>query len=299
MNNSHVLVVEDEPICMSFIQQTLTARGLSVMAVENGSDAWRYLENQTHDVTAILLDRGLPDQDGLVFLRRLKATPAFQSIPVIVETASADEESIREGFASGAYYYLTKPLNPDLLAAVVDTAMDQYRSEQALKETVRLKKQPYCQYLNQAVFQFRTLEDASDLAQALSQLCPEPERVIVGLQELLINAVEHGNLAISYADKTRLVLEDRWREEVEARLALPEYAARHVEIRFQRHASHISIAIADQGSGFDWQKYLQLDPERAFDPHGRGIALANMMSFDSLTYLGNGNTVEVRVNAKA
>jgi hypothetical protein len=56
------------------------------------------------------------------------------------------------------------------------------------------------------------------------------------------------------------------------------------------------MTVQDEGVGFDWEKYLQFDPERAFDPHGRGIALANKMSFDSLTYLGNGNTVEVKIN---
>jgi len=296
MENFHILVVEDELICMGFIQQTLSPKGFTVIPVHNCSDAWLYLENQTHDVDAILLDRGLPDQDGLIFLRRLKATPAYQNIPVIVETVSADDESIRQGLASGAYYYLTKPLNADLLIGIINAAIDQYRSEQALKKMVRLKEESYCQHLSQAVFHFRTLDQAKNLAQVLSQLCPEPERVIMGLQELLINAVEHGNLGITYAEKTRLILENQWREEVERRQLLPECSTRQVEIHFQRHATHVVMTVQDEGVGFDWEKYLQFDPERAFDPHGRGIALANMMSFDGLTYLGNGNTVEVKIN---
>lgn len=296
MNNTHILVVEDEPICTALIKQTLEARGHNIIAANSCADAWLHLENQKHDFDAIVLDRGLPDQDGLELLSQLKATSALQNIPVIIETASADDESISEGFAAGAYYYLTKPLNVDLLGSIVTAAADQHRSDRALKELVKQKEQICYHHLSQAVFHFRTLDEARNLAQVLSHNCPMPERVVIGLQELLVNAVEHGNLGITYADKTRLILKNQWQEEVEKRQALPEYSTRRVEIRFQRHASHIVINIQDEGSGFDWHKYLQLDTERAFDPHGRGIAIANMMSFDNINYLGNGNIVEVRID---
>jgi hypothetical protein len=55
------------------------------------------------------------------------------------------------------------------------------------------------------------------------------------------------------------------------------------------------MTIQDEGDGFDWQKYLDFDPERAFDPHGRGIAMARMMSFDALEYQGKGNTVVLKI----
>jgi hypothetical protein len=53
----------------------------------------------------------------------------------------------------------------------------------------------------------------------------------------------------------------------------------------------VQIRIRDQGQGFDWTPYLDFDPERAFDPHGRGIAMARLSSFDDLEYLGDGNEV--------
>jgi hypothetical protein len=49
--------------------------------------------------------------------------------------------------------------------------------------------------------------------------------------------------------------------------------------------------IIDQGQGFDCRDYLDFSTERAFDLHGRGIAMAGKLSFDSLSYLGCGNTV--------
>ena len=123
--------------------------------------------------------------------------------------------------------------------------------------------------------------------------------MVLGLQELLTNAVEHGNLGISYADKTRLVLENRWADEVERRLAQPGWGRRTVTVTLSREAGDITLTIQDEGDGFDWRKYLEFDPERAFDPHGRGIAMARMMSFDALDYQGNGNTVVVKIAGPA
>lgn len=58
-------------------------------------------------------------------------------------------------------------------------------------------------------------------------------------------------------------------------------------------------SIRDQGDGFDWSNHLDFSPERAFDTHGRGIALARKLSFDSLEYLGNGNTVLASIHHAA
>ena len=43
-----------------------------------------------------------------------------------------------------------------------------------------------------------------------------------------------------------------------------------------------------KGGGFDWTPYMDFDPARAFDPHGRGIAVARLSSFDDLEYIGEG-----------
>ncbi len=56
------------------------------------------------------------------------------------------------------------------------------------------------------------------------------------------------------------------------------------------------VTITDQGHGFDWRKYIGFDPDRAFDLHGRGIAMSKIMSFDNLEYQGNGNSVVTSVN---
>jgi hypothetical protein len=55
------------------------------------------------------------------------------------------------------------------------------------------------------------------------------------------------------------------------------------------------VKITDQGDGFAWGKYLEFDPARAFDFHGRGIAISKVWCFDKLEYLGKGNSVVATV----
>jgi anti-sigma regulatory factor (Ser/Thr protein kinase) len=117
------------------------------------------------------------------------------------------------------------------------------------------------------------------------------ERLAIGLIELFLNAVEHGNLGIGYKEKSVLNLNGTWDVEIERRMALPENASKVVEVEFQRVQKEIRFRIRDQGQGFDWESYLQFSPERAFDSHGRGIALARNLSFSRLEYQGSGNEV--------
>ena len=64
---------------------------------------------------------------------------------------------------------------------------------------------------------------------------------------------------------------------------------------FNRYEDELVYTITDQGEGFDWEDYLEMKPERVFDSHGRGIATANIISFDQLNFLGNGSQVEARI----
>lgn len=296
MMKPHVLLAEDEEVIADIIRDQLEGDGFRVTVSRDGLEAWQRLHEDCPGYDVVLLDRGLPGMDGLELLRRLKGDPALARVPVIMETAQSDEHSIREGLGAGAYYYLTKPIQPDVLLAVVRAALEQARELNSLQESVRQAERPLV-LLRHGTFRFRDLEEGRLLADYLARACPQPERVVQGLQELLVNAVEHGNLGIRYEEKSRLILEGAWHEEVLRRLDMPEYSAREVEVDFLRGPERLQFTIRDQGQGFDWRGYLDFAPERAFDLHGRGIAMAAKLSFDGLEYQGNGNTVLAWVKA--
>jgi Histidine kinase-like ATPase domain len=143
----------------------------------------------------------------------------------------------------------------------------------------------------ETAYEIRTLAEAKELAARLAEAHPDPERVVIGLTELLVNAVEHGNLGITYREKADLLEGGDLQAEIERRLALPELAGRRVKVTLRCDADTVATRIEDCGEGFDWRPYLDYDPERALDPNGHGIAIARGMSFDDVTYHGRGNVV--------
>lgn len=149
------------------------------------------------------------------------------------------------------------------------------------------------QLMHHGRFELRTLDEARHLAELLAYAFPDPARTQLGLTELLVNGVEHGNLNLSYAEKSALLRTGTLDDEVARRLALTDYAQQRVRVSLDRTEASLRMSIADDGKGFDWNQYLNLDVARSADGHGRGIALAKDISFDTLDYQGCGNQVMV------
>ena len=68
---------------------------------------------------------------------------------------------------------------------------------------------------------------------------------------------------------------------------------KNIFIHFEQFPNRIEIVITDDGAGFDAQPYMEIEPSRATHGNGRGIAKANLLSFDEVLYLGPGNQVKV------
>ena len=289
-----LLIVDDDPLIRMVTLELLESTGYLLDAVADGVAAWELLDGAPARFDLVLLDKQMPRLDGISLLKRLKSDPRFKDLPVIMLTSDDRQEDIIEGLAAGAHYYLTKPSTEDVLKAVITSALDGLRQKRELRDMVGRQANKLT-LLRRAAFSCRTLDEARDLALLLADVSMSPERTVTGYSELLINAIEHGNLGISYAEKGQLLSEGRWLDEVESRLRQPEYASRQVDVTLEKGASSCSVTIADQGSGFDWQTYVDFRPERVFDLHGRGIAMSRAMSFDSLEYLGNGSRVVTMV----
>lgn len=289
-----IFLAEDEVVTASIITDVLESNGWQVVSCEDGREAWEMLQSRGHEFDVILLDRGLPNIDGMELMQRAKGLPALMYTPVILETALSDEQSICDGLMQGAYYYLTKPLQPEVLLAVVRAAVQQSRDLRGMLESLQRSERPLA-LLQEGTFRFRDLDDCTMLARYLASACPQPERVVRGLRELLINAVEHGNLEISYHEKAALVLAGQWDAEVERRLRSPRWRDRYAEVALHRNRNKLTFTVRDQGPGFAWQSFLDFSSERAFDPNGRGIAIARQQCFDALDYQDGGRCVNAVV----
>lgn len=291
-----VLVVDDEPFNLEIIEEYLDSEGYELSTAADGEDAWMQLEAEPDKFDVILLDRMMPKLDGMEVLAKIKAHRKLKSTPVILQTAKASQQNIIEGMNSGAYYYLTKPFDDEMLRSIVRTAIEDKMRYDLLKSELEESVRGLA-HMKAAIFEFRSIDEANDLAKILANACANANKVVTGISELLINAVEHGNLDICYEDKSRLVAKGVWKEEVQKRLQLDAHKNKKVLVSFKREGKQNRILIKDEGTGFEWQNFLELDPLRAFDSHGRGIAMAKMMSVDEINFQGCGNKVEIIVRS--
>jgi len=289
ISQAHILVVDDEKFNLDIIAEYLSV-DYKISTAEDGDIAWAMLEQDPAIFDVIILDRMMPNMNGMELLEKIKQHSTLQYCPVIFQTAKAAEADIAEGLKAGAFYYLTKPFEEDVLLSVVKTAVTDRLHFKEIHNKLESTKLTMGM-LNTAKFDFKTLEDARSIASLLSNACPEPESIVMGLTELMINAIEHGNLGITYDEKSKLNEEGNWVKEVNSRLALDNNKDKVATVCFERDSKKIDITIIDQGGGFDNMAYMDFDPNRVMDNHGRGIAIANNLSFSSVEYKGNGNEV--------
>ncbi|WP_204141627.1 response regulator transcription factor [Halomicronema sp. CCY15110] len=112
---SRLLIVEDEPRIVSFLAKGLQAHGFTTTHAPNAAQAANLALGGDFDL--MILDLGLPDQDGMVLLNELRGQGFAQ--PIIVLSARDDIHDKVDGFAAGADDYVTKPFRfEELLARI-------------------------------------------------------------------------------------------------------------------------------------------------------------------------------------
>lgn len=288
-----ILIIDDEINNINLLKLELKDL-YDIISVEDGVKGWELLQKNKDKVKTILLDRMMPNMNGIEFMKKLKSDDSVSTIPVIMQTAAAEKAQLVEGIEAGAYYYLTKPYDDEIMRSIVSAAVNDYAQYSQLKSELKtFRKKTHL--VKDSNFKVKTIDDAYYLSTFIANFFPDPERVILGISELIINAIEHGNCGISYDEKTQLNRNEKWREEVDRRIADPKNANKTVDVKYSNNGKEIVLKIKDQGNGFDWSEYMNISSDRATDSHGRGIAMSKVMSFDEIEYIGNGNEVCCKV----
>jgi len=295
---ANIFIVDDDEFFRSMTQGVLEECGYSVETAPDGLSAWERINSSPAKFDLILLDKEMPHLDGIALLKRIKSDVRLKDLPVVMLASGTSQEDIISGLDEGAYYYLTKPSTVAVLKLVIKNALEDFIQKRELRILIGLQAN-YLNLLHKAEFKIQTLSDARDLALFLAEASTDPNRTVSGYSELLINAIEHGNLGIDYEEKSLLLSEERWKDEIEIRLKDSCYCARMVHVTLEKTTTTCIVTIADQGEGFNWPAYLNFSPERVFDLHGRGIAMSKATSFDSLEYLKNGSVVVTTVQLRS
>lgn len=134
-----VVIVDDEAAMGELLVTDLTLRGYQAQAFTSARSAMQHLTS--HDVDVVLTDVRMPGASGIAFCGQLSLHNP--DLPVIVMTAFGSMETAISALRSGAYDFLTKPIDLDLLAVALDRAIKHHqlqRTVRQLSETVDHKR---------------------------------------------------------------------------------------------------------------------------------------------------------------
>jgi DNA-binding response OmpR family regulator len=113
-----VFVVEDDRVIQTLLRHLLERRGYDVEVAGDGREAMRVIETGAAP-DLVLLDLMLPFVHGFDLIERIRETPGWTAVPVIMLTSKAEEKHVVRALDAGASDYVLKPFKPEELAARV------------------------------------------------------------------------------------------------------------------------------------------------------------------------------------
>ena len=291
--SDHLLVIDPCPDTQARIAEQLQGRGFSVVAATDTTTALTSIEMTAPDI--VITDMFLPDATGLTVLKELKAR--HELCPVIVMAKDAPESMIVQALRIGAADYLHKPVTEDELVQALQRARDLLPGN--LADIPGLCRADY--YLTVSSDPTHIPAIISWLIKTTASTLSPIQRLHLrgALQELLFNAIEHGNLEIVYQEKQEALAEGHYEQLLGRRLAQARLKDRRVRIHVaqDKEAKSLVYRITDEGKGFKWRSLLSRSQEvcESEDVNGRGIFLARSF-FSSLAYNDRGNEVTLTVS---
>ena len=285
-----VLIADDDPALVFFLNEVIRNSGHTPFSASDGREALRIFEAEQPEI--VLSDLRMPEIDGLSLLEKVrKQNP--ETFFVVLTGWGSEEEAVR-ALQLRASNYLIKPVRHEVISQLIN------KYSQILAG--RLLRSQISRMVQRREMSLRIDNRISLVSEVGDYLLAQTDDLLdqtsrfgihLGLFELIMNAIEHGNMEINFEEKRRLLQSgpDRLSDAYERRLKDPALAARRVTIEFKMSGTRLEWVIQDEGPGFDYRSLPNpLAPENFEAVNGRGVFLAGFQ-FDELTFLGAGNKV--------
>jgi len=286
-----VLIVEDDIVSRELFRVVIQKEGYDCQFAEDGIQGLEIFNEFLPDV--VISDIRMPRLDGIELLKRIRKVE--RNVIVIMVTAHGNEDIALQALQSGANNYLKKPVSLDELKVQLErykSVLDNTLHKQDVSSLVK------DQELNLSIES--NLDYVPVLAEYLTQKVKHvftPSELIsleLGLSELILNAIEHGNFGITSRDKKTALEQNTLVELYNEKRNQTEFSQRKVQIKFVKNTHSCEWIIKDEGEGFDWRLLPNPDVQKSHDElQGRGVYISKLQ-FDDIQYLGIGNTVSAK-----
>ena len=282
-----ILLVDDEQVLVEELVISLELDNHSVTSAENGHQCWERFRQSPDDFDVIVTDIKMPVMDGLELLKRLRDNNF--DIPVIIMTGHGDLEISIEALRLGAFDFLLKPFDPDVLESSLFKLEVLQRQREPTTEIA-----PFVDRIQLSVPSKigMILNMVDYLKNHYGPICRshkiEINRFNLCLHEALTNALVHGNLEVPSSVK-----EESWakfNDLVEARESEPQFSERTVLLNYFATDQQLVFEIEDEGTGFDISKLPDPGEPASMLFSGRGILLIRMF-MDEVNWNTKGNKI--------
>ena len=265
-----ILLADDERPLVEEVMKSLELDNHEVVDAENGQQCWERFRQSPDEFDVIVTDIKMPVMDGLELLNKLRSNQ--YDIPVIIMTGHGDLELSIEALRLGAFDFLLKPFDPDILESTLLKLEMLQRKREPLVEIAPFVKNVQIRIPSKVV---TILYIVDYLKSHYGPICRphqiEINRFNLCLHEALTNAVVHGNLEVQSSVK-----ETDWKkftELINEREMDPRYMSREVMIDYWATGTELVFEIEDQGTGFDLSALPDPKEPTALLFSGRGILL--------------------------
>ncbi len=220
--NREILVIDDELQIRKLLQITLQSHGCSVILTNNSVEGLAAAANKHPDL--IILDLGLPDENGHETLRKLRE---WSAVPLIILTVQSKEEDIIRALDNGANDYLVKPYRTGELLARIRSALRRSDSEE-----------------NTPVIKFSTLE--LDLTSRSVKVNDEPIQLTQTQYDLLVLFAKNEGKVLTH----RYILREIWGEEFADQLQYLRVFVAQLRKRLQQNNPGVAYISTVSGVGY-------------------------------------------------
>lgn len=155
-----ILVVDDNPVNVDLVVDTVETIGWTVVTAYDGETALKLIHEQHPDL--VVLDVNMPGISGYEVCAQLKAEPRTAHIPVIMLTALSDVDHRVQGLDAGADDYITKPYSPRELVARIEKRLRAKEENDHLRQMQQAIRQTFERFVNPSIVE-QLLQDPSQV----------------------------------------------------------------------------------------------------------------------------------------